>query len=230
MAELCYPLEAAAAKLKISETVLLRLSQVFKIPEGAYAETGYLSFKGDLLFQDDDLSFIKQVKDRLLAGETLEQVRQDLGERPVSKPYAGLPKGSPQAASLDGKAASLPLHEGLSEILDPLPYSLEAEKALSRYKRDHQVGGGKVFERLLKEEGGGQKRDLRPSRRVGRPPTEDLPVEPRYPKKRQTVVPLTDFNGSWEHILKDCVQHPRLLPAHLKAAALLLKTHVLSQP
>ncbi len=76
MTHLCYTLEEAAQKLNMSETVLVRLSQYFKVPATAYESVGYLSFKGDLSFSDQDISFFRQVKERLLDGESLEEVKQ----------------------------------------------------------------------------------------------------------------------------------------------------------
>lgn len=75
MTQLCYTLEEAARKLDMSETVLVRLSQFFKVPESAYEETGYLSFKGDLTFTDEDMRFFSAVKERILTGETLESIK-----------------------------------------------------------------------------------------------------------------------------------------------------------
>lgn len=72
-----YELPQAAEQLNMSETVLVRLSQYFKIPALAYEEEGYLSFKGELLFSEPDIRFFKMVKERLMSGATLPQVKQE---------------------------------------------------------------------------------------------------------------------------------------------------------
>jgi hypothetical protein len=72
-----YELPQAAEQLDMSETVLVRLSQYFKIPALAYEEEGYLSFKGELLFSEPDIRFFKMVKERLMSGATLPQVKQE---------------------------------------------------------------------------------------------------------------------------------------------------------
>ncbi|MBX2861391.1 MAG: hypothetical protein KTR14_09150, partial [Vampirovibrio sp.] len=75
MNSICYSLTEAAQRLEISETILVRLSQYFKVPEDGYDEEGYLSFKGDLLFMDDDLAFFRRVHEQLLAGKSLEAIK-----------------------------------------------------------------------------------------------------------------------------------------------------------
>lgn len=78
MTQVCYSLEEAAEKLGVSETVLVRLSQYFKMPVDAYEDLGYLSFKGDLTFLERDLHFFREVRERLLEGESLEEVKNHL--------------------------------------------------------------------------------------------------------------------------------------------------------
>lgn len=80
MTHLCYTLEEAAEKLKLSETVLVRLSQYFKVPRAAYEDVGYLSFKGDLAFTEEDLAFFRQAKERLLSGNSLDEVKSRMRE------------------------------------------------------------------------------------------------------------------------------------------------------
>lgn len=75
MTQLCYSIEEAAKMVDMSEPVLVRLSQFFKVPESGYEDVGYLSFKGDLVFTDADIHFFKQVKERILQGETIETIR-----------------------------------------------------------------------------------------------------------------------------------------------------------
>jgi hypothetical protein len=76
MTNICYTLEEAAEKLNLSETVLVRLSQYLKVPKLAYEESGYLSFKGDLTFSDADLAFFTQARQRLLMGDSLDDVKR----------------------------------------------------------------------------------------------------------------------------------------------------------
>ncbi len=78
MTQVCYSLEDAADKLGVSQTVLVRLSQYFKMPADAYEEAGYLSFKGELTFLERDIHFFKEVRERLLEGENLESIKQHL--------------------------------------------------------------------------------------------------------------------------------------------------------
>ncbi|MBY0403579.1 MAG: hypothetical protein K2X66_06740 [Cyanobacteria bacterium] len=84
MTELCYSLETAAEKLGVSETVLVRLSQYFKFPAHAYGDEGYLSFKGELTFSEQDLRFFRMVRERLLDGESLEEVKGNQKPRYLS--------------------------------------------------------------------------------------------------------------------------------------------------
>ena len=86
MTHLCYTLDEAGKRLDMSETVLVRLSQFFKVPENAYEAAGYLSFKGDLLFSDQDIAFFRQVKERLLAGESLNDVKSRIRPDAIAAP------------------------------------------------------------------------------------------------------------------------------------------------
>ncbi len=76
MTTLCYTLDEAARKLGWSETVLVRMSQYFKVPENAYEESGFLSFKGDIDFTDADIHFFNRVKEHLLAGDSLSNIKR----------------------------------------------------------------------------------------------------------------------------------------------------------
>jgi hypothetical protein len=96
MTHLCYTLEETADRLNLSETVLVRLSQYFKVPKSAYEDIGYLSFKGDLAFSDQDIAFLRQVKERLLAGENLEEVKG----RMRIEPLEALPLRQPDSAAI----------------------------------------------------------------------------------------------------------------------------------
>ncbi len=155
MTHLCYSLEEASERLGLSETVLVRLSQYFKVPRAAYEEAGYLSFKGDLAFSDQDIAFFQQVKERLLAGETLDTVRSRMREDAVPiSPRRPTPKtpGATKPAEADWQASSLPMAP-LAEVQDRAPYEQAAEESFQRYKSKHRAGLGKVFENMLKEVG-----------------------------------------------------------------------------
>ena len=89
MTHLCYTLDEAAERLNLSETVLVRLSQYFKVPQDAYEEIGTMSFKGDLGFSDQDLAFFRQVREHLLEGESLEEVKARIR-------YEHIPAAAPQ--------------------------------------------------------------------------------------------------------------------------------------
>lgn len=86
----CHTLEEASQRLNLSETVLVRLSQYFKVPASAYDSVdglslGGLSFKDDPLFMETDLAFFRELKERLVSGETLESLKRR-PPKPVSKP------------------------------------------------------------------------------------------------------------------------------------------------
>jgi hypothetical protein len=74
---IAYSLEEAAEQLQLSESILLRLSQFFRIPHDAYEDEGSMSFKADPVFYDVDMTFFLEVKKRLLAGETLQQLKKN---------------------------------------------------------------------------------------------------------------------------------------------------------
>lgn len=185
MTNICYTLEEAAEKLKFSETVLVRLSQYLKVPRAAYGESGYLSFKGDLAFSEQDLAFFTQVKERLLMGESLDDVKNRMPQYVASQvagPGAGVQSetvgpvqinGDPRSAVpeafdqepdvLGGIAITAPGElPPMREIQDRKPYEKAAEKSFERYKSMHRSGIGKVFENMLKEVGGPQ-----PTRKTG---------------------------------------------------------------
>lgn len=176
MTQLCYTLDEAAEKLNLSETVLVRLSQYFRVPRAAYEEVGYLSFKGDLTFSDQDIAFFRQVKERLLAGETLEDVKNRIRPEPLqtqarpaaaaSGPAQPLPQPKAQApnvsyhysevaqSSQPPQAAPVqPMAMPLKEVEDRAPFEKAAKKEFDRYKSTHRTGLGKVFENMIKEVG-----------------------------------------------------------------------------
>jgi hypothetical protein len=85
----CHTLEEASQRLNLSETVLVRLSQYFKMPASAYDSVdghalGGLSFKDDPVFMETDLAFFRELKERLISGETLESLKRR-PPKPVSK-------------------------------------------------------------------------------------------------------------------------------------------------
>lgn len=170
MTHLCYTLEEAAEKLKLTETVLVRLSQYFKVPQFAYEESGYLSFKGDLAFTDADIAFFRQAKERLLLGESLDEVRNRIrqsegsSEMKTPQPSEGggfsehvtQPVGhlAPETKAPDRLSASeSAMAPPLKEIQDRQPYEKAAEQSFERYKSVHRTGLGRVFENMLKEVG-----------------------------------------------------------------------------
>ncbi|MBY0450555.1 MAG: hypothetical protein K2X01_08030 [Cyanobacteria bacterium] len=104
----CFDLGQAATQLNMSETVLVRLSQFFKRPSGAYDAHGFLSFKGDLQFDERDLQFFRQVRDRVLTGASLEEVRGELEAEPsqaAEDPESGTLPGSRFASVLKQKVS-----------------------------------------------------------------------------------------------------------------------------
>lgn len=156
---LCYTLEEAAVKLNLSETVLVRLSQYFKMPRSAYEAVGYLSFKGDLAFTEQDMTFFMQAKERLLAGESLEAVKSRMREDSVAlktsgpSSYASVPKPEQSKIMEPLIPASSLMGQPLRKIEDQKPYEKAVAQSFERYKSIHRPGLGKVFENLLKEIG-----------------------------------------------------------------------------
>ena len=210
-----YTLEEAAEKLKFSETVLVRLSQYLKVPQAAYEEAGYLSFKGDLAFSEQDLTFFTQVKERLLLGESLDDVKNRLpqrvvanvdvstAQRPAGQFAAILPQASPGAAILEEFGQEPEVLGGVSNTLpgempplrgiqDRTPYEKAAEKSFERYKSMHRSGVGKVFENMLKEVGGPQSSrkagTVTPAFRPMRGQIEGLDGETTPPSSREDAI------------------------------------------
>lgn len=192
MTHLCYTLEEAAEKLKLTETVLVRLSQYFKVPQFAYEESGYLSFKGDLAFTDQDIAFFRQAKERLLLGESLDEVRNHIRQSmasPDKKPTSqsevtGFSEHLTQPVEQGAAAAQAPerlsgtespIGQPLKEIQDRQPYEKAAEQSFERYKSVHRTGLGRVFENMLKEVGA--TRSEKPPER----PSEFRPMKGKKP-------------------------------------------------
>ncbi|HEY9687089.1 MAG TPA: hypothetical protein V6C52_08960 [Coleofasciculaceae cyanobacterium] len=219
MTHLCYTLEEAAGRLNLSETVLVRLSQYFKVPKAAYEEVGYLSFKGDLVFSDQDIVFFRQVKERLLAGESLDEVksrirreadglagapRRDAAPPPRSTgatmPAAGAPHMRGSAQPTASMPEAFPLMGAMREIVDRTPYEKAAEKSFERYKSMHRTGLGRVFENMMKEVGGmANKRSPKPQpkpmrSKVLEPSEESLPGSP--PVREDAILPFKSLRQS----------------------------------
>lgn len=136
MTHLCYTLEETASRLNLSETVLVRLSQYFKVPKSAYEEVGYLSFKGDLAFSDMDITFFRQVKERLLAGENLEEVKSRMRQDPETPRTAAempsepaLPSPQQSVPLIDPPAPAVTTRTAATANPTPPPRSQEAPRA-----------------------------------------------------------------------------------------------------
>jgi hypothetical protein len=239
--QLCYSLDEAAQTLNLSETVLVRLSQYFKVPASAYEEVGYLSFKGDLVFSEPDLVFFRQVKECLVAGDTLEQARQKVRQ------------GPPQAISTPhSSTVSAPTAAALREVQDSAPYQKAAERDFARYKSAHHNGISRVFEKMVKEVSAPLSKkasmpDAKPMRnKTGKEnPLQSerlLPFVRNNPKWRDSSrenaskaaaprtlgqvsawTPAAEKDMGWERLIQDAVQRPRVLNQHLKSAALVLR-------
>jgi hypothetical protein len=127
MTQLCYSLEDAAQRLDVSETVLFRLSQAFKVPASAYEAVGALSFKGDPVFAEPELAFFREVKERLLAGETLEALKR----RPPSlSPPPRTPSRAERPIALSAlRRASTPPTPLISTTPARAPAILKGEKS-----------------------------------------------------------------------------------------------------
>ncbi len=250
MTHLCYTLEEAATHLNLSETVLVRLSQYFKVPKSAYEPVGYLSFKGDLLFDEQDMTFFRKVKERLLAGEGLDEVKSRMRREEshsvtdISQPLA---QPAPPVPSPQAEEPSPPI----PTLQDEAPYKNAAQRNFERYKSTHHTGLTKVFENMIKEvgkDGGRASSDKsNPKTSVHTPvkPLRGRAVLPEAPQpearleadilpfKRRTERPTNHTpkpagNGAgWEQALQDAINHPRALNARLKNAAMLLRDRAL---
>jgi hypothetical protein len=244
--QLCYSVEEAAQALNLSETVLVRLSQYFKVPAAAYEEVGYLSFKGDLIFSEPDLAFFRQIKERLVAGDTLEQAKQKV-------PY-GPPAGV--------QAQPQPLQEKnrtLREVQDDAPYQKAAERDFARYKSTHHTSISKVFSNMVKQVNANVSSQKKGTTPVAKPmrdkigasvtasPTERLlpfrnsrrkslqeekltkTAPPKTLGQNSAWEPAPEQNLGWEKLIQDALQRPRVLNQHLKAAALVLREQAMHQ-
>lgn len=173
----CHTLEEASQRLNLSETVLVRLSQYFKVPASAYDSVdglslGGLSFKDDPLFMESDLAFFRELKERLVSGETLESLKR----RPPHPLPATVPSKRPSSSSdtpitinaalrhaeqsrnedTPGNlgASSIPPPEKLQkasirQIDNPQLFSKVAERNFKHYKHQNGVGIGQVFKKIL---------------------------------------------------------------------------------
>lgn len=177
MTHLCYSLDEAAQQLDVSETVLVRLSQALRVPESAYEESGFLSFKGDLSFTDHDITFFRQVKQQLLAGETLEDVKRRIrnhGPTALETPTADTPAATEPASfaqtltqqadqpvkpqivrrpSARPEPAPQAAEPVLNEVIESTPEAVDAlaTKDFERYKHQNRPGAFKLFENILSE-------------------------------------------------------------------------------
>ncbi|WP_303672933.1 hypothetical protein [Vampirovibrio chlorellavorus] len=276
MTHVCYSLQEAADKLKLTETVLVRLSQFFKMPRAAYEASGYLSFKGDLAFTEPDLQFFLRVKERLLMGDTLEMVKRHLSSLEALGPSMTsamqgdaegvTPNGGDSlSASASAGSSSVP-QPPMREIQDRQPYEKAAEDSFERYKSVHRTGLGRVFESMLKEVGATalDHPDLpervsppapkahagtgaEPKNKAGRfspflplapekssaepsePATGKAPVNKMATPPPRASQDSASLDASWEQLLQQAVQHPRVLNSHLKSAAALLRERATRQ-
>ncbi|WP_373533583.1 hypothetical protein [Vampirovibrio sp.] len=173
MTHLCYTLQEASEKLKLTETVLVRLSQYFKVPRSAYEASGYLSFKGDLSFTEPDIDFFRQAKERLVQGESLDTIKNRIREQEPLPVQSGYPAAPPESTHRDrvtppktefSAAVLQPLaaSEPMREIQDREPYEKAVEASFERYKSIHRTGLGRVFENMLKEVGVTRSDDKKP--------------------------------------------------------------------
>lgn len=257
MTQLCYTLDEAAQALGLSETILVRLSQYFKIPAAAYDNVGYLSFKGDLVFMDADLQFFRQVKERLVTGESLEEVKQRIQSQiPLNTALNPTPINGPQAVS-GNPASSIELNE----IEDTTPYKKAAEQSFERYKHTHHRSGlSRVFENMMKEVGSGQKKTATPQAKPMRNKIETSSAsQPTQPKDR--LLPFSRSKQSaakaateqlsystpnryathptwassaqdlsWDRIVDDAKKRPRIWSQQLQSMALYLRQTAIKPP
>lgn len=156
MSYLCYSLEEAAQQLGMSETVLFRLSQFLKVPAAAYSEVGYISFKGDLTFNEEDIRFFGQVKDRLLAGETLEDVKNRIRGQQQSNFTPDVTFDmpvTPRPQTMISPEARNPVGVTAIESQDNRILQQAADQNFERYKGLHRPNHNpnRVFQNLAQE-------------------------------------------------------------------------------
>jgi hypothetical protein len=104
---ICYGLEEAAGQLQLSESILLRLSQFFRVPSDAYEDVGSMSFKADPVFYEAEMAFFLEVKKRLLAGETLQQLKKNPPRLKKSFPQPEMLNSNPNTGSSQAKKPGL---------------------------------------------------------------------------------------------------------------------------
>lgn len=212
MTHLCYTLEEASQRLNLSETVLVRLSQYFKVPQSAYEEAGYLSFKGDLSFSDQDIEFFRQVRERLLAGESLEEVKARIRyghvSVPPAAPVAPAPAGPAPSVSRPALPAAQPaaprevnpsppaaMTAPLREVVDRAPFEEAARQSFDRYKQNHRYGLGRVFENMLKEVGVSREAKKKPFPAI-KPLKSKAAESPEWEASPPASLPLPEPIGS----------------------------------
>ena len=173
----CHTLEEAAQKLNLSETVLVRLSQAFKMPVSAYdsvdgVSLGGLSFKDDPLFMESDLAFFRELKERLVSGETLESLKRrppkSVSTTAPKRPLAIRPSISVdtpitinailrrnaeqiqlETSSPEASASDEPEKTMMRQLDNPNLFSKMAERSFKHYKHQNGVGLGQVFKKIL---------------------------------------------------------------------------------
>jgi hypothetical protein len=148
MTDNLYTLEEAADQLGLSKTILMRMSQYFKMPQSAY--TGHAQATqpaGNPVFTRFDIRFFNRIKDRLSAGETLVEIKEQL--------QTGFPDTLSQ--SLNSEHLEIVNHlstpSTLTSIDNPGMYHSLVDKKFEHYKRQHHPGLSPVFKKLLKELG-----------------------------------------------------------------------------
>lgn len=175
MTTLIYSLEEAARNLGMSETVLVRLSQYFRIPQAAYEEGNYLSFKGDLGFTGHDIAFFAQVRDRILAGDSLEDIRQRVRYDSIApKPEIPVPPRTTSAVPEKGGG-------------DPMQRM--AEKSFRRYKEANQTSPGGVFKKMMHRVGEEPEPEAAPPRKLSPRGLSDA-LGSLFPRKPSVSDPL----------------------------------------
>lgn len=154
-------LDQAARKLGLSETVLVRLSQYFRVPQSAYEDVGSLSFTGELLFSDADLLFFGRVRDRIVMGDSLETIKSQVRRLPSGADTPTLPPDEDAAAIVGAMPpvyppAALPWVSTAppQEAVTPasprhpqsaVPFRALAAQSFARYKQTRPPSVGSVF-------------------------------------------------------------------------------------
>jgi hypothetical protein len=129
-----FPVKEASKQLGLPESVLLRLSQFFKVPEEYYQKDSHQLMTGDIAFNDAEIRFFQEVHKRILLGEDLESIKTAL-LRPkslLSAPHAEAAESTVSDANLHAASGDMRTNdytlsdEPLSSASSSVPFPKES--------------------------------------------------------------------------------------------------------